>query len=106
MSQEVKVGDIVGRRSYNSDTMFRIEEIVGDTAYLKGSLDWPLMLLLWFEIISWRISTAEQSNLINIDTYHLLQNQMRSYDNGDFILVDESTYWWRWRVSPEEYKVI
>ena len=33
MSQEVKVGDIVGRRSYNSDTMSRIEEIVGVTAY-------------------------------------------------------------------------
>ena len=31
-----QVGDIVGRRSYNSDTMFRIEKIVGDTAYLKG----------------------------------------------------------------------
>lgn len=36
MSEVVKVGDIVGRRSYNSDTMFRIEKIVDDTAYLKG----------------------------------------------------------------------
>ena len=36
MSEIVKVGDIVGRRSYNLDIMFRIEKIYGDTAYLKG----------------------------------------------------------------------
>jgi len=33
----MKIGDIVGRISYNMDTMFRIERIEGDIVYLKGT---------------------------------------------------------------------
>ncbi len=31
-----KVGDIVTRKSYNNDTIFKITDIVGDICYLKG----------------------------------------------------------------------
>ena len=90
MSQEVKVGDIVGRRSYNSDTMFRIEEIVGDTAYLKGiffrlTADAPISDL---EIIS--REEYQRAEQVEFDQYRTIlppvMNQMRSYDNGDFYI--------------------
>lgn len=90
MSQEVKVGDIVGRRSYNSDTMFRIEEIVGDTVYLKGiffrlTADAPISDL---EIIS--REEYQRAEQVEFDQYRTIlppvMNQMRSYDNGDFYI--------------------
>jgi len=90
MSDVVKVGDIVGRRSYNSDTMFRIEEIHGDIAYLKGiffrlTADAPISDL---EIIS--REEYQRAEQIEFDQYRTIlppvMSQMRSYDNGDFYI--------------------
>lgn len=90
MSDVVKVGDIVGRRSYNSDTMFRIEEIHEDIAYLKGiffrlTADAPISDL---EIIS--REEYQRAEQIEFDQYRTIlppvMSQMRSYDNGDFYI--------------------
>ena len=90
MSDVVKVGDIVGRRSYNSDTMFRIEEIHGDIAYLMGiffrlTADAPISDL---EIIS--REEYQRAEQIEFDQYRTIlppvMSQMRSYDNGDFYI--------------------
>ena len=90
LSDVVKVGDIVGRRSYNSDTMFRIEEIHGDIAYLKGiffrlTADAPISDL---EIIS--REEYQRAEQIEFDQYRTIlppvMSQMRSYDNGDFYI--------------------
>ncbi len=90
MSEVVKVGDIVGRRSYNSDTMFRIENIVDETAYLKGiffrlTADAPLNDL---EVIS--SEEYQRAEQVEFDQYRTIlppvMSQMRSYDNGDFYI--------------------
>lgn len=90
MSEVVKVGDIVGRHSYNSDIMFRIEKIEGDTAYLKGiffrlTADAPISDL---EIIS--REEYQRAEQIEFDQYRTIlppvMSQMRSYDNGDFYI--------------------
>lgn len=90
MSEVVKVGDIVGRRSYNLDTMFRIENISGDTAYLKGiffrlTADAPISDL---EIIS--SEEYQRAEQIEFNQYQMIlppvMSQMRSYDNGDFYI--------------------
>ena len=92
MSEVVKVGDIVGRRSYNSDTMFRIENIVDETAYLKGiffrlTADAPLNDL---EVIS--SEEYQRAEQVEFDQYRTIlppvMSQMRSYDTGIFILAD------------------
>ncbi|MGL4336953.1 MAG: sporulation peptidase YabG [Turicibacter sp.] len=90
MSGNIKVGDIVGRLSYESDTMFRIERIVGNTAYLKGvffrlTADAPLDDL---EVIS--SEEYERAEEVEFDQYRTVLppaiSEMRGADDGDFYI--------------------
>ncbi len=88
MNEMIKVGDIVARKSYNSDTMFRVESISQDEAQLKGvffrlTADAPLLDL---EVIS--SEAYQRAELAEYERYQVIlppsMSDMRSYDNGDF----------------------
>ncbi|HAX73885.1 MAG TPA: sporulation peptidase YabG [Firmicutes bacterium] len=90
MSGKINVGDIVGRKSYDSDTMFKIEKIVGETAYLKGvffrlTADAPISDL---EVIS--SEEYQRAEQVEFDQYRTIlppvMTEMRSYNNGDFYI--------------------
>jgi len=90
MSTGVKVNDIVGRKSYNLDTMFRIEKITADIAYLKGifyrlTADAPVSDLQ--VISSEEYQRAEQ---LELDQYRSVlppqMDHMRSYQGDDFYI--------------------
>ena len=90
MARQVKENDIVGRTSYDLDTMFRVEQIDGDIAYLKGvfyrlSADAPLGDL---EIIS--NEEYQRAERVEFDQYRSvlppMMDQMRSVQDDDFYI--------------------
>lgn len=91
MINEVKVDDIVGRKSYDLDTMFRIEKIEGDFAHLKGvffrlTADAPLSDL---ELISKEeYQRAEEVELFQYRSVKapIAPPEMRNYLKDDFYI--------------------
>ena len=90
MNEKINVGDIVGRLSYNSDTMFRVEAITQDVATLRGifyrlTADAPLTDL---EVIS--SDAYQRAELAEYERYQVIlppaMDNMRNYDNGDFYI--------------------
>ena len=90
MAKGVRVNDIVGRKSYGLDTMFRIESITEDTAYLKGvffrlTADAPIADL---EVIS--SEEYRRAEQVEFDQYRSVLppsiDQMRSYQEDDFYI--------------------
>lgn len=90
MATQVKVNDIVGRMSYDMDTMFRVERIEGEQAYLKGvfyrlSADAPVKDL---QIIS--NEEYQRAERFEFDQYRSVLppavSQMRSIQDDDFYI--------------------
>jgi len=90
MAKDVRENDIVGRKSYGFDTMFRIESITGDTAHLKGvffrlTADAPISDL---EVIS--SEDYRRAEQVEFDQYRSVLppsiDQMRNAQEDDFYI--------------------
>jgi len=90
MSKAINVNAIVGRKSHNLDVMFRVEEIKGDVALLKGvffrlTADAPIHDL---EVIS--NEEYQRAEAMEFDQYRSVLppsiDQMRSHQEDDFYI--------------------
>jgi len=77
-----KIGDLVTRKSYNNDIIFRIENIIDDNYILKG-----VNIRLWAD--------SEEDDLKRCnDNFNIGEDENFSLDFNNFISIDRSEYFY------------